>query len=95
MDINLISAFDFHGIAPSCWKTCDSTNGVYNGMHDNYEVDYSTFPVYRGTDPKKRQDFLEVASFFGCVDICQSTSESKRFALLVPICLGGKYNNLI
>ena len=37
---------------------------------------------------------LEVADFFGCVDICQSTNESERLTILFPIGLGGKYKIL-
>ena len=85
MDVNSISAFDFDGITQGCWKTCDSKNGLYS-----YEADSSFFPLYR--DPNTLSEFLEVVKFFGCVDICQSTFNSKRFAFLAPICIGGKNN---
>ena len=85
MEVNLFSAFDFHSIAQHCWKTCDSKNGIYE-----FEVDDSSFPPYR--DRNTFPEFLEVANFFGCVDICQTSNESKKFALLVPICLGCEYN---
>jgi hypothetical protein len=83
MDVNLKSVFDFNRITQGCWKICDSDNGL-----NAYQADPSTLPSYRdkGTFP----DFLEVAGFFGCVDTCQSTNESKRLALLFPIGLGGK-----
>ena len=83
MDVNFNSVFNFNRITQGCWKICDSDNGL-----NAYQADSSTFPSYR--DTSTFPDFLEVAGFFGCVDICQSTNESKRLALLFPIGLGGK-----
>ena len=83
MDVSFNFLLDFHGITQSCWKTCDSDNGS-----KQYDVDSSIFPSYR--DKSTVPEFIEVAEFFGCVDICQSTNESKRLTLLFPIGLGGK-----
>jgi len=82
MDVNFNSVFDFNRITQGCWKICDSDNGI-----NTYKGDPYIFPSYR--DKSTEADFLEVAQFFGCVDICQSTNESKRLALLFPIGLGG------
>ena len=84
MDVSFTSVLDFDGITRSCWKICDSDVGL-----KEYKVNRSTFPLYR--DDNTRAAFHEVADFFGCVDICQSTNESERLTLLFPIGLGGKY----
>ena len=87
MDVYFNSVFDFHGITQTCWQTCDANDNV-----NAYRIDPSIFPKpsleYR--DNKTRPKFLEVAEFFGCVDVCQSTNESNRLQLLFPIGLGCK-----
>ena len=88
MDVSFTSVLNFDGITRSCWKTCDSDVGL-----KEYRPNRSTFPSYR--DKNTLAEFLEVADFFGCVDICQSANESERLTLLFPIGLGGKYEILV
>ena len=88
MDVSFTSVLNFDGITRTCWKTCDSDVGL-----KEYKVNRSSFPSYR--DKNTLSEFLEVADFFGCVDICQSTNESERLTILFPVGLGGKYRNLI
>ena len=88
MDVSFTSVLNFDGITRSCWKTCDSDVGL-----TEYRPNRSTFPSYR--DKNTLAEFLEVADFFGCVDICQSANESERLTLLFPIGLGGKYEILV
>ncbi len=75
-----IGIFDLDAISESCWQGCDSDPG-------SHPIDLSTVPLYRDDDT--REQFFEVAAFFGCVDICRSGYERKRILFVAPIAGAG------
>ena len=72
--------FDLGAIRQSCWQTCESDPGAF-------PMDLAGVPAYRHDDT--REEFFGVATFFGCVDICEDDYRVKRIAFFVPIAVIG------
>ena len=73
--------FDTSAIRQSCWQTCDNDAGAY-------PMDVRDVPFYRDSDTRK--SFYNMAIFFGCVDLCEDSYETKRIVLIVPIVIIGE-----
>lgn len=73
--------FDTPAIRQSCWQTCDYDVGAFTMSIDD-------IPAYRDKDTIS--SFQGVATFFGCVDLCEEEYEVQRAILIVPIIIIGK-----
>lgn len=75
-----LDPFDYSGIRQSCWLTCD-------GSEVPPEYLPHSLPVYR--DDSTRDQFVSVATFFGCLDNCEGQYDSKRITFIIPMVLIG------
>ena len=85
MEASPAGIFDVAAIRQSCWQTCDGDPGAF-------QMDLSAVPRYRDEDT--RDSFYEVATVFGCVDICEGQYEGKRLAFIVPVVALGELSRM-
>ena len=74
------SFWDFGTVRQFCWQTCDEDSS-------SYPVEFSGLPKY--LDAETREQFVNTAAFFGCVDNCEfEEHDQKLMLILIPAAVG-------